>query len=799
EQGCHGTVVWLLTSRAHVRWEEMDRCKHVVRLRLGHDHSILNPQKWHCVDCDTTESVWACLKCSHVACGRYIEEHSLRHYQETQHPLAMEVRELDVFCFACGDYVLNDNAEGDLKLLRGALSTVRSPGQRSLRSSSSGGDCTFSSPSFCSSLRTGSEGFGLRTAMQAALWHRRRTMLAVAFRQWRNRQLEEQRKRNEKVEQEREELRKQRREVKKRLMEEQANVPPRKSARLLTQAPRPTLALIPRKFRDPPERPPPAPLKQQPLQSLSNKPLSNKPGKPLRNHSNTGKPRRCYVSSSQVRRRRLAPGVTGLRNLGNTCYMNSILQVLSHLQKFRECFLTLDLCETEELLAKSNHPQSVRGVSAGVLGSASALSALGKQNNGPVELVQPKEPRCSSRQQMSLCHELHTLFRVMWSGRWTLVSPFAMLHSVWNLIPAFRGYDQQDAQEFLCELLDKVQQELESDGSRKRRIVIPITQRKLSKQVLKVLNTIFHGQLLSQCSENEYCSVSVLRVLYVMSACRLSLRLRVCPVSTSRTQWSRFGICLWSFRSAITAWRRRAPANGAVPSQRCLQSSQRPRHWRAATSEEYIAHTPLTSVQQSVRITCLIAPYTSCSVLRLTVRKRRKTSHKPLALSEACKQLLIYRLPQVLRLHLKRFRWSGRNHREKIGVHVAFDQVLNMEPYCCSDSRTALQRQAYTYDLSAVVMHHGKGFGSGHYTAYCYNTEGDCHGVTQNGSGSSSVTSPALVLVETPNESVCGGTVVSTKMDGFWVHCNDSEMNVCSVEEVCSTQAYILFYTQRSS
>lgn len=36
--------------------------------------------------------------------------------------------------------------------------------------------------------------------------------------------------------------------------------------------------------------------------------------------------------------------------------------------------------------------------------------------------------------------------------------------------------------------------------------------------------------------------------------------------------------------------------------------------------------------------------------------KRRKSSHKPLVLSEACKQLLIYRLPQVLRLHLKRFR-----------------------------------------------------------------------------------------------------------------------------------------------
>uniref|UniRef100_A0A3Q2VFP0 UBP-type domain-containing protein n=1 Tax=Haplochromis burtoni TaxID=8153 RepID=A0A3Q2VFP0_HAPBU len=37
-------------------------------------HSILNPQKWHCVDCNTTESIWGCLGCAHVACGRYIEE-----------------------------------------------------------------------------------------------------------------------------------------------------------------------------------------------------------------------------------------------------------------------------------------------------------------------------------------------------------------------------------------------------------------------------------------------------------------------------------------------------------------------------------------------------------------------------------------------------------------------------------------------------------------------------------------------------------------------------------------------------
>ncbi|KAI4905398.1 hypothetical protein NFI96_006689 [Prochilodus magdalenae] len=48
----------------------------------------------------------------------------------------------------------------------------------------------------------------------------------------------------------------------------------------------------------------------------------------------------------------------------------------------------------------------------------------------------------------------------------------------------------------------------------------------------------------------------------------------------------------------------------------------------------------------------------------------------------------------------------------------------------------------------------------------CIGVVPDCHGVTQDDSGSSTVTSPALVLVETAYESVCGGTEVSTKMNG---------------------------------
>lgn len=673
----------------------MDRCKHVVRLRLGQDHSILNPQKWQCVECSTTDSVWACLKCSHVACGRFMEEHALKHFEESQHPLAIEVRDLDVFCFACGDYVLNDNAEGDLKLLRGALSTVRIPGKRSLRSSVGGDGAPWLSES------------GPQPGMQLASRFRRKALLGNMFRMWMSKHTELQNQRQEKLK----EAKRQKKEVKKRLMEELSSVPPRKSARLLTQGPRSTITLIPRKFRDPPERLPP-PSKKPPLLPLSPKPSQNGRAAKIRK----------YYSTHAVSRRRLAPGVTGLRNLGNTCYMNSILQVLSHLQKFRECFLTLDLCETEELLAKTNQSQqmtggvvscvdtALSGCPLGRIGKAGGLLSEDKKESAPpsaqaAELVQPKEPRSSARQQMSLCHELHTLFRVMWSGRWSLVSPFAMLHSVWNLIPAFRGYDQQDAQEFLCELLDKVQQELDTERS-KCRIVIPITKRRLSKKVLKVLNTIFHGQLLSQvtCLSCKHKS------------------------NTIEPFWD--------------------------------LSLEFPERYHSIEKGS-----GSTAYQRSCTLTEMLSKFTEMEALEGSIyacnhcnRRRRKSSHKPLVLSEARKQLLIYRLPQVLRLHLKRFRWSGRNHREKIGVHVAFDQVLNIKPYCCTGSGPSVHRGGYVYDLSAVVMHHGKGFGSGHYTAYCYNTEG-----------------------------------------GFWVHCNDSDMKVCSVEEVCNTQAYILFYTQRSA
>ena len=62
-------------------------------------------------------------------------------------------------------------------------------------------------------------------------------------------------------------------------------------------------------------------------------------------------------------------------------------------------------------------------------------------------LISP--PPLPSLSLYSLSQEVHGLMRVMWSGKWAVVTPHAVLNAVWRLVPAFRGYSQQDAQEFL--------------------------------------------------------------------------------------------------------------------------------------------------------------------------------------------------------------------------------------------------------------------------------------------------------------------------------------------------------------
>ncbi|GMI57281.1 hypothetical protein ScalyP_jg11328 [Parmales sp. scaly parma] len=134
---------------------------------------------------------------------------------------------------------------------------------------------------------------------------------------------------------------------------------------------------------------------------------------------------------------------------------------------------------------------------------------------------------------------------------------------------------------------------------------------------------------------------------------------------------------------------------------------------------------------------------------------------------EAIKEIKIRRLPNILILGLKRFVWVG-NRARKIDTMVEFPlEGLDMSKYCVAYEKGEAEavgsgpgEVSGIYDLFGVVNHMGQ-MGFGHYTANARSF--DCN----------------------------------NKMGDDW-HCfNDSSCTKISAEDVCTSNAYILFYRRR--
>ncbi|XP_075759605.1 ubiquitin carboxyl-terminal hydrolase 43 [Pelodiscus sinensis] len=143
-------------------------------------------------------------------------------------------------------------------------------------------------------------------------------------------------------------------------------------------------------------------------------------------------------------------------------------------------------------------------------------------------------------------------------------------------------------------------------------------------------------------------------------------------------------------------------------------------------------------------------------------------------LQQGVVKLSLWTLPDILLIHLKRFRQAGER-RTKLSTLVRFPlRGLNMAPHVAQRSQAGKQapgpwaawkRPPYLshgcqldslYDLYAVCNHHGSMQG-GHYTAYCRNS-----------------------------------------LDGRWYGYDDSAVEPVPEDEVCTRGAYILFYQRRN-
>ncbi|KAM6257690.1 ubiquitin carboxyl-terminal hydrolase 3 isoform 2-T2 [Porphyrio hochstetteri] len=398
---------------------------------------------------------------------------------------------------------------------------------------------------------------------------------------------------------------------------------------------------------------------------------------------------------------------TGLRNLGNTCFMNAILQSLSNIQQF--------CCYFKELPAV-------------------------ELRNGKTAGRRTYHTRSQGDNNVSLVEEFRKTLCALWQGSQTAFSPESLFYVVWKIMPNFRGYQQQDAHEFMRYLLDHLHLELQGGFNGVSRSVILQENSSLSASskccmcVFSQIETITERKHFNLLQEGMLSQLS----LHIWSLSPWIPYIRV-ENGASTVVTAIFGGILQNEVNCLicgTESRKFDPfldLSLDIPSQFRNKRTKNQENGPMCTLRDCLrSFTDLEELDETELYMC----------------------HKCKKKQKSTKKFWIQKLPKVLCLHLKRFHWTAYL-RNKVDTYVEFPlRGLDMKCYLLEPENSG--PESCLYDLAAVVVHHGSGVGSGHYTAYAAH-------------------------------------------EGRWFHFNDSTVTLTDEETVVKAKAYILFYVERQA
>ncbi|XP_060586929.1 ubiquitin carboxyl-terminal hydrolase 20-like [Ruditapes philippinarum] len=463
-------------------------------------------------------------------------------------------------------------------------------------------------------------------------------------------------------------------------------------------------------------------------------------------------------------------GLTGLQNLGNTCYLNAALQALSNCPPLTRFFLDC----------------------GGYVHADRSMSL--------------------SKNYMKLMHEIWHRKRPSYLVPSGIVSGIKLVH------PMFRGYSQQDTQEFLRCFMDQLHEEckqpiIEELDDREAETEIHEEHQTscdwstscqwkpaaaVANQMVTMKLVILHQEVNSEDASDAINRPGYLKVK--KDSINMSMRAGDNTSTCSDDQRSDSGDFVDAENEPLRSRRRggkRTVSDSSDREQANLYSRRQPVQYKQSVSTVTVSTTKETFQDLSL-------PIPSKDHLHMLHSTSHNSGQKGGACSEVhqgwlqwmvewmrswflgpvitlqdclaaffsadelkgdnmyscekCKKLRnglkyskVLQLPEILSIHLKRFRHEF--YSSKIGTYVSFPLTnLDMKPYLHKDHVSNVT----VYDLVAVICHHGTA-GGGHYTAYCQN-----------------------VLTE------------------HWYEFDDQYVTEVDVNQVINCEAYVLFYRKQN-
>eukprot|EP00514_Thraustochytrium_sp_LLF1b_P011493 CAMPEP_0184544188 /NCGR_PEP_ID=MMETSP0199_2-20130426/3453_1 /TAXON_ID=1112570 /ORGANISM="Thraustochytrium sp., Strain LLF1b" /LENGTH=562 /DNA_ID=CAMNT_0026938331 /DNA_START=36 /DNA_END=1721 /DNA_ORIENTATION=+ len=233
-------------------------------------------------------------------------------------------------------------------------------------------------------------------------------------------------------------------------------------------------------------------------------------------------------------------GLVGLSNLGNTCYMNSTVQCLSHCWPLTRYFISGDYKQDCNLDSK--------------LGTGGAFANAWEQ-----------------------------MLRKMWLGNNTIVTPSGVKSAIATLPGSgnqFAGYQQHDAQELLVFLLDTLHEdvnlvkvkpyfEMDSDDSASDATVAQLAAETFSKHLKRensMISALFQGQLHNTvvCPSCKYRSNTFSPFMFLQLALPIDID-RVFLINVIQLTGKGSDACFTNNRYAVTV----------APTSRCRRLKAR--------------------------------------------------------------------------------------------------------------------------------------------------------------------------------------------------------------------------------